>query len=551
MKYLHNFINKEEKKSFINDLGLLKRPAVISYDNTEDVDFYDEKFVRFKHVIPENAINASPVDDGNTYKLCSDGYIYDSFKINGVEMAKPLGEIKNSGIMPAYIEEEHTTTLTIDSPLPVLNREEISCFFENDFDVENGFLYLVIRTYNQYIIYNCGQISAFPNFSTFVKSINSKQIVFNSYPLVHFIAKMKDMTIEDYTEEEINSIISQLDEMVTSYNMAFSVYFSNSSIGLQPSADEAFSYDEINDLFEGKTIPVSGTYTYKGMVYPDIFTDDVNYSHDLIIKFTKPIDENILCSVGPYDYITFSGLMDFGVRISEDLMTITLSPILIDMLVNSDKRTLRFNDSTKTGDRITILEEIPYEVEYRSGGVPANIYTNLDPATYDIVATIDPIYYKENVNTYISNSFYAYQIENYTGGTVSPSLPKCYYNFGGSNSTAEIYTYPYCTEVTLPGDIYLVPSYFAYENEYLTSVTIGESVREIEGGAFYKCSSLKKITCHAVICPEVNQRYSDYYVKYINGFSGLPDNGVLQVPEGSDYSRWLRELPSGWVIEYI
>lgn len=45
MKYLHNFINKEEKKSFINDLGLLKRPAVISYDNIEDVDFYDEKFV--------------------------------------------------------------------------------------------------------------------------------------------------------------------------------------------------------------------------------------------------------------------------------------------------------------------------------------------------------------------------------------------------------------------------------------------------------------------------------------------------------------------------
>lgn len=551
MKYLHNFINKEEKKSFINDLGLLKRPAVISYDNTQDVDFYDEKFVRFKHVIPEDAINASPVDDSNTYKLCSDGYIYDSFKINGVEMAKPLGEIKNSGIMPAYIEEEHTTTLTIDNPIPLLNREEITCFFENDFDVKNGYLYLVMHVANQYIIYNCGQISAFPNFSTFVKSINNKQIVFNSYPLIHLMAKMNDLTIEDYTEEEINSIIPELNEMLASYNLELSVYFSNSSLGLQPSTEPDLSYDEINELFEGKTIPVSGTYTYKGMVYPDIFTDDVNYSHDLIIKFTKPIDENILCSVGPYVYITFSGLMDCGVRISEDLMTITLSPILIDMLVNSNKRTIRFNNSTKIGDRITILEQIPYEVEYRSGGVPANIYTNLDPATYDIVATINPIYYKENVNTCINDSFGAYWKENYTGYTVSPSLPKCYYNFGGSNDDAEIYIYPYCTEVTLPGDIYLVPEYFAYENEYLTSVTIGESVRMIEGGAFYKCSSLKKITCHAVICPKLNWRHSSYYNKCIYPFEGLPSNGVLQVPEGSDYSSWLSKLPSGWVIEYI
>lgn len=466
-------------------------------------------------------------------------------------MAKPLGEIKNSGIMPAYIEEEHTTTLTIDSPLPLFNKEEITCFFENDFDVENGYLYLVMRILNEYAIYNCGQISAFPNFSTFVKSINNKQIVFNSYPLIHFMAKMNDMTIEDYTEEEINIIIPQLNEMLTSYNIALSVYFSNSSLGLQPSADENFSYDEINEMFEGKTIPVNGTYTYKGMVYPDIFTDDVNYSHDFVIKLTKPVDENILCSVGPYDYLTFSELMDEGVRISEDSMTITLTPLLIDMLVNSDKRTIKFNNSTKTGYNITILEEIPYEVEYRSGGVPANIYTNLDPATYDIVATIDPIYYKENVNTNIYNSFGSYQIENYTGCTVSPSLPKCYYNFGGSNANAEIYTYPYCTEVTLPGDIYLVPSYFAYENEYLTSVTIGESVRGIGGGAFYKCSSLKKITCHAVICPGLDRRYSSYYSKYIDAFYGLPDNGVLQVPEGSDYSRWLSKLPSGWVIEYI
>jgi hypothetical protein len=252
------------------------------------------------------------------------------------------------------------------------------------------------------------------------------------------MAKMDDITIEDYTEEELNSIISQIDEFLTSYNMALSVYFSNSSLGLQPSADEKFSYDEINEMFEGKTIPVNSTYTYKGMVYPDIFTDDVNYSHDLIIKFTKPIDENILCCVGPYEYLTFGELMDRGVRISEDLMNITLGPSLIVMLVNSDKRTIRFNNSTKTGNTITILEEIPYEVEYRSGGVPANIYTNLDPATYDIVATIDPIYYKENVNTDIYDSFYPYQIKNYTGYTVSPSLPKCYYNFGGSNSYAEI-----------------------------------------------------------------------------------------------------------------
>jgi hypothetical protein len=34
-------------------------------------------------------------------------------------------------------------------------------------------------------------------------------------------------------------------------------------------------------------------------------------------------------------------------------------------------------------------------------------------------------------------------------------------------------------------------------------------------------------------------------------FNNLPSNGVLKVPNGSNYSTWLSNLPSGWTIQYI
>ena len=74
----------------------------------------------------------------------------------------------------------------------------------------------------------------------------------------------------------------------------------------------------------------------------------------------------------------------------------------------------------------------------------------------------------------------------------------------------------------------------------LTSVTIGSGVTTIGGSAFHSCDSLTEITCYAVIAPSAE-----------SSFTYMPDNGVLRVPSGSDYSSWLSALPSSWVVEYI
>lgn len=526
MKHLIKLNTDEEKKSFVNNGGL-NRPTIISYGNKTDVNYYPSRLVKFKHVIPEDAEIISSYVDGNTYKLCSDGYIYDSLKINGVEMAKPLGEIKNSGIMPVHIEEERTTTLTMDNPLPLFYKEEITCFFENDFDVENGYIYVVMNTNGQYqILY--GQLSSdsLP-VAAMIKSINSKQIVFNSHPLLRIMFESQGMIFEELTEEELEILTSNLIASLEAIDYSLSVYFSNSLIENIPLDNNKLGYGQINELFEGKTIPVSGTYTFAGDVYPDIFTDDINYSHDLTIKLTEPITEDVTVMIG-YLFLTFEEFKSMGAIISEDLMSIQLGFGLIDYLANcvNSKKNIIFIH--KTNGRIF------YEIEYRNGGVPANIYTNLDPATYDIVATIDPIYYKEN--------------EEGAGYTAFPVIPLSLYILNTSGGSIREYVYPYCTEITLPGDILEIPSDFADGNKYLTSVTLGESVAGIGYYAFNWCTSLKTITCHAVICPTLRKPTSNHISM---AFYGMPENGVLRVPKGSDYTSWLNALPSGWVIEYI
>lgn len=97
------------------------------------------------------------------------------------------------------------------------------------------------------------------------------------------------------------------------------------------------------------------------------------------------------------------------------------------------------------------------------------------------------------------------------------------------------------TLVTISNSVTSIGEYAFYSCGGLTSVTIPNSVTSIGYAAFYLCSSLTSVTCYATTAPIL---YSDI-------FNGLPKNGTLYVPNGSDYSSWLRNLPSGWTIAYI
>lgn len=83
---------------------------------------------------------------------------------------------------------------------------------------------------------------------------------------------------------------------------------------------------------------------------------------------------------------------------------------------------------------------------------------------------------------------------------------------------------------------------YAFSKCYpLKSIIIPNSITSIYNYSFQFCTSLKSITCYATTAPSLGT-----YV-----FDDIPTNGTLHVPQGSDYSSWLTQLPSGWTIEYI
>lgn len=84
-------------------------------------------------------------------------------------------------------------------------------------------------------------------------------------------------------------------------------------------------------------------------------------------------------------------------------------------------------------------------------------------------------------------------------------------------------------------------SYVFSEMENLERIILPNSLKYIGDYGFSRCFSLKNITCLSKTAPELGY----------NMFDVAPDNGVLRVPTGSDYSSWLNALPSGWTIEYI
>lgn len=109
------------------------------------------------------------------------------------------------------------------------------------------------------------------------------------------------------------------------------------------------------------------------------------------------------------------------------------------------------------------------------------------------------------------------------------------------------YAFEYCsylTNVIIPDNVISIgKEAFCYCTK-LTSVTIGESVTSVGNAAFANCRSLTEIICLNTVAPSMG------------GFYSLPQNGVLKVPSGSDYSSWMSTAKYylgyyNWTIEYI
>ena len=78
---------------------------------------------------------------------------------------------------------------------------------------------------------------------------------------------------------------------------------------------------------------------------------------------------------------------------------------------------------------------------------------------------------------------------------------------------------------------------------HLTSIILPQNLQKI-GNLFGTCSRLTYIACKSKTAPVLD---------VADIFKNLPDNGVLVVPEGADYSTWMSSENLGgknWTIVY-
>ena len=86
------------------------------------------------------------------------------------------------------------------------------------------------------------------------------------------------------------------------------------------------------------------------------------------------------------------------------------------------------------------------------------------------------------------------------------------------------------TRITIPNSVITI-EYAAFSScSGLTEVTIGSGVQTIGRAAFAGCDGLTNITSLATTAPSIESWT----------FKGVPTNGILYYPVGSDYSSWMK-----------
>ena len=99
------------------------------------------------------------------------------------------------------------------------------------------------------------------------------------------------------------------------------------------------------------------------------------------------------------------------------------------------------------------------------------------------------------------------------------------------------------TTLKLPGTLTSFDRYIVNSCPYLSSIILPNNIQKI-GTLFGTCQRLAYIACQSATAPILEAE---------NIFEDLPDNGVLVVPEGADYSTWMSSENLGgknWTIVY-
>ena len=554
MKYLIKSNDYQEVLDNINNGQNNYRPIVISTQNNDtqfgeddNVIFLPKRFVEFNHKITqekidefqqyvsENKINET-ID---VYELTSNGYIYDSFIVNEVEMAQPLSEIIETEYGPTTFESKHESiVLDFDTSLPLVTNGEIIGVFDETLTTDKPYVSICLKMDDMCQVMMQDTIDAFQN------AENAPSLTLNGNTLT----LEKDFALKFFNMMSPSVTI----EIIEQYGVSLSLIFSNEEVNVE---SQDGNKETLKSIYGDKLLNLTIDYDYSGIDYSQITFNDknINYCKDFSITFERPlVDDDYLILLGEMIKISNNDLTYMWE--TKDNQTIYPSLYFVEILIK-----------TYNMDYMKIYDEngnqIKYKISYRTGGTPENISVPLQPSEINVVAQISNNLYKKHKKSLVGSLMKWEYVDDYTGYITSPTLAHRY-ALRGSGGDVLINT-SFCIDtIKLPNDVTFIPSNFCsnttvrkmiipssvtsigqYAFSYctsLTSIVIPDSVTSIGNSAFYYCSSLSSVTIPNSVTSIVRGAF------LTTPFGNNLPNGEIYL--GSCYYKYKGTMPSNTSI---
>ena len=617
MKHLNYFKTKEEKLDFIKEAHSNEgsyRPMVVLVDDettsSSKIMFYPHRYMKFTMNITQEMLDEFNSTSGysehvNGYiTLCSDGYLYESYKVNGVEHAQPLeqhetpygpvnGDYTNISVInditmirDCYFIFE--TPLTSDSGV-MLNEEVIfpeTPEFDYYFTQTDEATYKVNPNAWGYMVKACESLGYVPFVDIDFNPISYKIQYYSggvprviTHPIEVGEINIKGKISSSFymeTEEQTYICDGPLSECYefngfSGYTITptepkdIEYHGSGDYIVVHPK--RFFNFDSVEFPKEIKYIPKNAfpEARMKSIIIPEgveyigahAFSNcHMEYIHlpnsvRIIENSAFAYPQNCKVSVPNnlehyeddiFGYYNHNGFEYFDYK--EVNGEVYLGKVYAKNKNNQSEVVIK--EGTVSISRFAFRE--CYNIT--SVTIPNSVTSIDDYAFYDC-----PNLTTMNVDSEVvlGNLTLKYQLTSLNiGNSVTSIGVGAFHSCSGlteiiiPDSVTTIgnnafYGCTSLTEIVIPDSVTSIDNYaFAY-CESLTSVTIPDSVTKLEYALFEGSTSLTEIVCYATIAPRLD----------IDVFSSISPNGVLKVPSGSDYSGWLSALPSGWTIEYM